>query len=212
MANTINGALLTNASVSAAKLQTAAGILSAQLAQRATQRLYVPLTSARVWDAPSSLLPSAGATDDLGILPGTWGTNQVTLQTGDLKAAGATTRYAMFQTALPRDYDDDETIQLEVKAGMATTVSDGTATVDAEIYAPAGDETVGSDLCTTAATTINTLLTSSVTTVTFSVTDTGLVAGDPLEIRLAVAISDAASATAVIGVVTSVTLLYDARP
>ena len=74
----------------------------------------VPFTSLRVWDAFATNLPGTAATDDLALIGGTFGTSHPTIEAGDLKAAGATTRYARFQVKLPECYDSGETITLNV--------------------------------------------------------------------------------------------------
>ena len=80
---------------------------------------------------------------------------------------------------------------------MKTTVSDTTATIDFEAYAKnEATGAVGSDLVTTAATTINSLTAAAKE---FVITPTGLVSGDELDIRVTIAIVDSTTATAVIG-------------
>ena len=55
-----------------------------QLTQDVLAKFAVPLTDLRVWDAIGSLLPSAGANDDLGLYSGTFGTDAPKVSTGDL--------------------------------------------------------------------------------------------------------------------------------
>ncbi|GIW81489.1 MAG: hypothetical protein KatS3mg105_3296 [Gemmatales bacterium] len=180
-----------------------------KLAQRVLGIDHVPLTRCRVWDALHTNLPGTPAADDLGLVTGTLGTDAPRIETGDLKAAGPTTRYCRFQVALPEDYEAGETINLVVYAGMRTTVADVSATLDAEAYLV--NKTtggVGSDLVTTSAIDINQLNPAKRT---FTINPSGLVAGDLLDIRLAIAINDAATATAVIGVIAAIELHSDRR-
>lgn len=166
----------------------------------------IPLTTLRVHDAPATNLPSTGATDDLGLYTGAMGTAPPTVQTGDLKAAGATTRYARFQVALPAEYVAGSACRFKLNAGMKTTISDGTATIDMEVYPSDGDGTMGSDVCATSATTINDLTAADKT---FVMTATSLTPGMLLDCRIAIAINDGATLTAVIGVLNQLTLLCD---
>lgn len=178
------------------------------LTQDANQVFSVPLSAFRVWDAIATNLPGTSANDDLGLAGGTFGTDGPKLTTGDLKAAGATTRYARAQLRLPPEYDDGETVTLRISGGMETTVSDTTATVDVEAYKVDREGSVGSDICATAATTINSLTFANVD---FTITATGLAAGDLLDVRIAVAVNDAATGTAVIASLGAVELLLDIR-
>ena len=77
--------------------QTRASILK----QDANAIFPVGLESLRVWNAYQTNLPGTAATDDLALIGGTFGTAPPTISAGDLKAAGATTRYARFQMQLP---------------------------------------------------------------------------------------------------------------
>lgn len=178
------------------------------LAQNPGAAFPIDLTNLRTWDDFATNLPGTAATDDLAIIEGTFGTDAPRLQTGDLKAAGATTRYARFTFALPEQYVDGDAFTIRVRAGMDTTISDGTATVDIEAYRYDDDGGVGSDLCATAAQDINSLTKSDND---FTITPTGLSAGDVFDVRVAVAISDTAGATAVIGEISRISVLVDVR-
>jgi hypothetical protein len=168
----------------------------------------VPLTMFRVWDALATNLPGTAATDDLALVTGTLGTHSPTIQAGDLKAAGATTRYARCQQPLPIEYVAGQTVTLRCKAGMTTTAADTSCTLDAQVYRIARDGTVGSDICATAATTINNTTHADVS---FTITPTTLEPGDLLDIRLAIACNDAATGTAVIPTIDAVEILCDVR-
>jgi hypothetical protein len=166
------------------------------------------LTSFRVWDALHTNLPGTSATDDLGLIGGTFATASPTIQTSDLKAAGATTRYARVEVPLPAEYVAGETVTLRFHAGMKTTVADNTATLDVQAYESDLEEGISADLCTTAATTINSL---TMADIDFVITPTALEPGDMLDVRIAVAINDAATGTAVIGIIGSAQLLCDIK-
>lgn len=180
------------------------------LALAELQPFPIPLTDFRVWDALQTLLPGTPATDDLALIGGTFGTATPSIRTEDLKAAGATNKRARFLVQLPWEYAAGETITLRFKAGMITTVAGTTATLDAEAFKLQADpdDAIGSDLVTTAATTINSLTFADID---FVVNPSGLSPGDILDVRITMAINDGASATAVIGGLTSAKLLADVR-
>lgn len=167
----------------------------------------LPLLDSRVWDAPMSLLPTTSANDDLGVSVGTWATSAPTVQTSDLKAAGSTTRYSRHQFVLPPEYVAGESVVLRINAGMVTTVADTACTVDAVVYENTG-AAISSDLCATAAQSMNSLTAADKD---FTITATSLGPGDLLDIRLAVLVNDAATGTAVIAKLNSVSLVLSVR-
>lgn len=176
-------------------INSAAAIERTKLATE-TKKINIPLEMLRVHDAFQTSLPTTASSDDLGLIIGTFGTDAVVVQTSDGKATTLTQR-ARFSYRLPDNYVDGDPISIVAYAGMKTTVSDTTATVDFEVYKK-DDSTglVGSDLVTTSATTINNLTAAAKS---FTITPTGLVNGDELDIRVTIAITDGATATAVIG-------------
>ena len=184
-----------------------ADIAFTKIAQRVLAESVIPLTQARVWDAVQTNLPATPASDDLGIITGTWGTNPVRITAGDVKALGSTTRRLYLAIPIPSNYEDGQTIQLRIRAKMETTVADTTCTVDAEAYV-GSDGALGSDLVTTAAVSMNSL---SAANYDFTINATGVDPGDLLEVRLSIASNDAATATAVTPAIYSISLLCDTR-
>ena len=178
-----------------------------QLTQENLARHRILPTEWRVWDAMGSLLPSAAANDDLGIVGGTFGSASPSLQSGDAKAT-TVTRYARCTVRLPHQYVAGETVLLRVHAGMLTTVSDGTATIDFQVYRSDDAAGIGSDLCATGAQSINSLTPANKD---FVITAASLGPGDLLDIRMTIAITDAATGTAVIGMAGAVELLLDVK-
>lgn len=166
----------------------------------------IPLTDFRVWDAMATVLPGTSATDDLALIGGTFGTNSPTIQTSDLKNAGATTRYARVLFNIPHEYVAGQTVTIRVHGGMKTTVASASATVDVECYLSDDEEGISADLCTTAAQSINSLTDADLD---FAITSTSIAPGDTLDIRIAVAVNDSATGTAVIGQIGAVTVLLD---
>lgn len=179
-----------------------------ELTQHDNAVFAVPLTLFRTWDALATNLPATPANDDLGLVTGTLGTDGPSLQTGDLKAAGSTTRYARVQVRLPAEYVSGQTVTVRASAGMLTTVADVAATLDVQAYRVERDGGVGSDLCSTSAQDINDL---TLANMDFNITATTLTPGDLLDIRLAVLVNDGATVTAVTGIVAAVELLCDIK-
>jgi hypothetical protein len=173
--------------------------------QYTSQIVGVPLDDWFISDTGAHL-PTAAAGTQLAHIPGTYGTGCPTLQAGDLKAAGATTRRARRQIPLPIEYVAAGAVSIQLSAGMTTHVADVSCTVQVEAYKV--DKTTGlitgSQLVTTSATTINSL---TFATIAFALTATTLNPGDWLDVRVSVACNDAASVTAVIPTIAAVDLL-----
>jgi hypothetical protein len=178
------------------------------LTQEDNARFKLLPTNWRVWDAMQTNLPGTAATDDLAIVGGTFGTGSPAIQTGDLKAAGSTTRYARCSFALPHTYVAGQSVTIRAHAGMVTTVASSAATVDFEVYRSDDEAGIGSDICATSAQSINSLTDANFD---FTITPTTLNPGDTLDIRMAVLVNDAATATAVIGSIGSVEILLDVK-
>lgn len=168
----------------------------------------VPLQELRVHDAVHTVLPGTAATDDLALVGNTIGTDAPHVSSGDLKSAGATTRYARFSRPLPAEYQDGQTVKVNIAAGMLTTVADTSATVDVEAYQVDRETGVSADLCATAAQSCNSLTFADLA---FVITPTALAAGDMLDVRIAVAVNDGATATAVEAAIAAVDLLLDIK-
>lgn len=184
--------------------QTRATILK----QDANAIFPIMLTDLRVWDAFATNLPGTAATDDLALIGGTFATAPPTISAGDLKNAGATTRYARFQMQLPECYDSGETVTLSIYAGMATTVASASCTVDVQCYKLDKLTGIGADLCATAATTINSLVLAAKA---FTITPSGLVAGDVFDVRIAIACDDTGTGTAVTPTIAAIDLVCDIK-
>jgi len=182
-------------------LSPTAAILPSQLELRSFQEESVPLTSCRVWDAMATNLPATPASDDLGLVTGTPGTTAPLINTGDVKALGPTTRKLTFELCVPDNYESGKAFQVRIRAGMLTTIADTTATVDLEVFKPDGAGAVGSDLCATPAATINSLTQSDKD---FTITASSLNPGEKLICIVSVAVNDAATVTAVIGQIYSI--------
>lgn len=178
------------------------------LVQDNLSRFPVPWDSLRVWDAFATNLPGTAAADDLALVGGTFGTAPPMVQAGDLKAAGATDRYARFQVILPECYVAGETVNLILSAGMKTTVADVSCTVDVEAYLLDKVSGISADLCATAAQSINSLTFADKS---FTITPTTLEPGDVLDVRVKISCNDAATATAVTPTIAGLDLACDIK-
>ena len=178
-----------------------------KLAQDNLKPYPIKSTEWKVWDTLQQL-PTTSSSDDLGLYPGTWGTTPWMVRTADVKATSPTV-YAACEVELPAEYVDGETVTLRALAGMITTVADTSATIDFEVFKKGETgASVGSDICATSATTLNSLTFGNID---FTITPTGLVAGSMLQVRMKIAVVDAATATAVIAAVEQVKLLCDVK-
>lgn len=178
------------------------------LKQDALAMFPVNFMDLRVWDAIQTNLPGTPATDDLGLIGTSFGSTAPRVTAGDCKALGATSRYARFMVELPECYEAGETVTLAISAGMVTTVASSSCTVDVECYEIDKVGGIGSDLCTTSATTINSL---TFGTKSFTITPSALTAGDVLDIRITIAVNDAATVTAVTPTIAAIDLLCDIK-
>ena len=204
-ATTINA---TSASITNAMCTSTMELARTKLAQDTLQPFTIPLTQFRTWDALATNLPGTPAADDLGLDNATFGTGSPHLTAGDLKAAGATSRYARVHVPIPIEYDDGQTCNLRVHAGMLTTVADTSCTVDIECYRSDEETGISADLVTSSATTMNSLTFADID---FTITPTTFVSGDTLDIRLTIACNDAATGTVVEPVIGAVQLICDVR-
>lgn len=166
--------------------------LFTEVSSSASAEYKLPITSAKVWDALQTTLPGTAADDDMAIVTGTPGTDAPSLQGVDFGGTTADEKCA-FEFVLPHSYRAGAAVTVRLNAGVLTTISDGTATVDVSVYKDAGDGSVGSDLCATALQSINSL---TMANKDFTITPTGFAAGD----RLIIVVSLAASDTGNLGV------------
>lgn len=160
-------------------------------------------------DEPFTRLPGTPASSDLGLVGTTFGTNVPAISAGDLKSAGATTRYARCQWQLPPEFDEGQTFLLQANAGMADNVADNTATIDFEVFKAdrAGGKS-GTDLIDTAAQSINS---TSFAELDFTVLSATLAPGDWIDIRLTIAVNDAATGDPVTALAGEIAALLDIR-
>jgi hypothetical protein len=147
----------------------------------------VPLVDVRVWDALATNLPATSGTDDLGLYGGTFASASPKISTGDFKNTSVT-RYARFEYQLPAEYDAGQTVTLRLNAGMETTAASTSCAVDVECYKSDRAGGIGSDICATAAATF--AADDTWYNKDFSITATGLAAGDKLLLKVTAVIVD----------------------
>lgn len=164
------------------------------LSQDAEMLQPLNLGNWRVFDALQTVLPGTAASDDLGIVGGTHGTNFPFISTGDVKAAGCT-RKARFVTSIRAEFVREGSLFIRARAGMVTTVADVSATIDFSVFKAGGAVVSGSDLVTTAAISINSLDWDDYD---FAFNSAGLIESDELDILATIVVADSATATAVI--------------
>ena len=195
----ITGALSVSGAIS--------GVSQTDLPARASTEIPLDVTAWRVWDNLGSLLPATPAADDLGIVS-VFAADGITIETGDLKTAGLTSRYARTQVTLPHDYVPGSAITLRLHAGMVSTIADGTAELDAVAHKSDDEGAVGGDLVTTVIADMNSVTFADKD---FALTSTGLVAGDQLDIRVEMKVNDAATVTEVNAKVGKAALIISRR-
>jgi len=167
----------------------------------------LPWTLWRVHDALNTNLPGTAAADDLALIGGTFGSASPTLQSVDFGGT-TTTAYARAQIPVPWEYEDGQTVKLRFHAGMLT-IADDSCTLDVECYETDEEAGIGSDICATAAQDINS---ATFADFDFTITSSGLSAGDMLDVRIKVTGTDAGDAAAnITAVIGAVQLLCDVR-
>lgn len=202
------GIVLPDNTVSNASCAANAAIARSKLAQDALAVYGIPMSAFRTHDAMATNLPGTSSGNDLAYVGGTHSTNSPSLKTADLKSAGATSNYARVELILPAEYDSGNTVTLRLNSYMLTTVADVSATVDVTCFKADRIGGVGSDICATVAQDMNSLTPANKD---FTITPTGLVPGDKLDVRIEVAVNDASTGTAVIAAIGAVELLLDIR-
>ncbi len=163
-----------------------ANVTRATLVQDDLAEYAIPFETLAKWDDFAAKLPGTAATDDLAIVEGTLATDAPQVEGID---AGGTTElgFMRFMFPVPPEYVDGETLNVQIRALMKV-VSDGTATVDVQAYRQDA-KTV--DICSTAATSINS---ATAADKVFVLTPTNIVSGDLIDIRVALAVTDAGDA------------------
>ena len=178
------------------------------LAQAELQAFTIPLTQWRVHDAFHTVLPGTAATDDLALVGGTFGSASPSIQSVDFGET-TTVAYARTQITLPWEYEAGQSVTLRFHGGMLV-VADTDCTLDCECYKSDEEAGIGSDLASAAVTdNINSAVFADID---FTITSSGLSAGDTLDVRIKIDGEDTATAAAnVTAVIGATQLLCDVR-
>jgi hypothetical protein len=137
-----------------------------------------------------AVLAAAGDGTYLGCAWGTHGTDGPYL-VGTACNNASQTETARILFELPPEYQDGQTVTIRVHAHVDTTPLTVSATVDIQCYETDGEKAVGADLCATAAQDCNA---SAWADFDFTITPTGLAAGDILDIEITAAGDDSGGA------------------
>lgn len=184
------------------------GITRANMAQESAAKFAIPWEAWKIHDNFVAPLTGTAGTDDLAVIQGVFGTGTPSIQSSDGKAT-TITQYARAVVRMPIEYDASTDVSLLFHAGAKTTISDGTMTLDVQAFRSDNEGLVdGADLYTGAAVTINS---TTLSDKTFALTSSALSAGDLIDIRITVAITDTATGTAVIGWIGGAWLQCDVR-
>ena len=181
---------------------------SAVLANEEKEKV-IPFSDLRVWDNNDAVLPETPATDDLGLVGGTFATNSRSVQTVDYGGT-STTAYARVDVEIPQDYVAGQSFKLRFHGGMHTTVSDNTCTLDVAAYRSDEERGISADLA--AAAVANNIKSLTYADVDFTITATTLNPGDTLDVRIEITGADTGDSGADIrGVIGSIKMVYDGR-
>lgn len=140
-------------------------------------------------------LPGTSSGTDLGLYGGTFGTSQPSIRTYDVHSAGSLSLKARVAVIVPDRYVAGQTFTIRLAAGMVTTVADTACTLLVEAYRIGKDDSIGSQICPTGALSMNTL---GAATKSFTITPATLNPGDVLDVRITIAVNDAATTPAVV--------------
>ncbi len=177
----------------------------ANLVQDTLMPYTVSWTAWRIWNDINSPLTGTPNTDDLGLV-GPWSLAP-SIRTSDFKGAGASIQYARAHIVLPAEYVAGQTVVLRFHAGMLTTEADTAATLGLHVRRSDEELGWGAEL-SGGSLSINSL---TLADKDFTIEPATLSPGDLLDVRLAITINDAATPTAVKGVLGAIKLLCDVK-
>lgn len=168
----------------------------------------IPLTHWRVWDAIATNLPATPATDDLGLVGGTFGTASPLIQTVDFGGT-STTGYARAQITVPPDYVAGQSFTMRFHAYCLTTLADTTLTLDCAVYRSDEEIGISADLC--AAAVANNIKSLTPADVDFAITATAMNPGDILDVRVSINGVDGGDLGVMRGVIGATKIVYFGR-
>lgn len=188
----INSGTLVLSGVNAQFKGLALAVARSELTQESYSNFHVNMEDLRIWDAYSTHITTA-ASDDLGwSTGGTYGTNVPYVTAG----TGTATRIARLKYNVPMNYVAGQAARFAFYCGMITAVADTSCTLDLSAYLEgSGGLKSGSDLVTTAATSINGGPAGTFAFVNFDLTVNSptLSPGDWLDLLITIANTDGAA-------------------
>ena len=149
-----------------------------------TRAVRIPLPSLRKDGAIKDALDDAPGASLLGL-----GDATAEVVKGNASNNNAKTDFAAFQFVLPADYKAGGAITVRLRVKKDTTLATVSDTCDV-IAKLVGDGALGSDICATAAQQV----TTSYANYDFTITPTGLVPGDVLDLRISLNSDDTGGA------------------
>lgn len=183
---TLNESLSVNGTITASRFS--GPMTRSNIDSDAGSVIEIPLPGWRIWDnVAANLGATPTSVDDLAYNSGVYGTGIEYLATKDYNAAAAAvvTHYARQRFTLPFNYVTYSSVSIRLCGGMLLAVASVSATVLVEAYVCARSKLVsGSNLVTTAATTINSLTFADID---FALTSSALVPGTVLDLRVQIA-------------------------
>lgn len=182
----VTAAKITTATITQNEISATADIARSQLVTETLTPFRVALGDVRVFDAFITFLPSTAATDDMALIGGTHGSAAPQLE-GVLATGSATeTQKCRFVFSLPAEYVAAGLIRLRVTCNVTQGEGEGTKTIDADVVSNDDDGTVSADINETDPVTIDDTPTGR----EFTITPTGLAAGDELDVVLTLVVED----------------------
>jgi hypothetical protein len=193
-----------DATINNAGVVTITNLARTKLAEDSLARYQIELM--RMRNATGSVMSNSSEANKFYISAGGWLSGTLQLRT---EAAQGNTKsdYLCFEFVLPPEYVAGQDVQLVISARYTGSGTAGTTTLYALVYELGDDGTVGGDLCTTAIQN----LTSSFADYTWTITPTGLVAGDRLMIQVEGVIQETGGSTTLYGVVGNIEMQIDIK-
>lgn len=178
------------------------------LTEDALASYMVPLGDLKTTGTMQPLGAAAGTPSGAcGITAGTYGSATPKV-VGEAANNNSKTDYCRFQFALPPEYVDGGDVKLIV-AGAVGAAMAVAATVDVQAFLSDGGGGVdGTDLCATAAQSINS---TDFAAKTFTITSTGLVKGDVLDIQLTLVANDTGGTANDVAIIGSLGMALDIK-
>lgn len=159
-------------------------------------------------NADGTVLDATGAAGNFKLVAGGWGSGTLLAQ-GENANGNTKTDTLLFEAVLPPEYVADADVKIVVHAqhddSSGGTV--GTQTIDVEAYKLDDEGAVGADLCATAAGT----LANAFADHEFTITDTGLAAGDRLCVLVRTVLQETAGGGNLYAQIGSIELQCDRR-